>query len=101
MRTWFELLFLSSRYGCLPYRRLSGGGRIFEVQLLVLRDRVLDFDGRAAGTFRVRILCPFGWLQELLHKIPGKKLSTGKLKPLRYVKYGVLALTVVLLPACL
>lgn len=87
--------------GACPIGRLSGGGRIFEVQLLVLRDRVLDFDGRAAGTFRVRFLCPFGWLQELLHKIPGKKLSTGKLKPLRYVKYGVLALTVVLLPAVL
>ena len=26
-------------------------------------------------------LCPFGWFQELLHKIPTKKLSTKKLKP--------------------
>ena len=43
-------------------------------------------------------MCPFGWLQELLHKIPGKKLSTKKLKPLTYVKYAVLLFAVVLLP---
>ena len=30
-------------------------------------------------------LCPFGWFQELLHKIPTKKLSTKKLKPLTMV----------------
>lgn len=43
-------------------------------------------------------LCPFGWFQELLHKIPTKKLSTKKLKPLTYLKYAVLLVMVVLLP---
>ena len=43
-------------------------------------------------------LCPFGWFQELLHKIPAKKLSTKKLKPLTYLKYVVLLVMVVLLP---
>ena len=43
-------------------------------------------------------LCPFGWFQELLHKIPTKKLSTKKLKPLTYLKYVVLLVMVVLLP---
>ena len=43
-------------------------------------------------------LCPFGWFQELLHKIPSKKLSTKKLKPLTYLKYVVLLVMVVLLP---
>ena len=38
-------------------------------------------------------------LQELLHKIPSKKLSTKKLKPLTYLKYIILLLAVVLLPA--
>ena len=61
----------------------------------------LILTGVLLGRFVCGFLCPFGWLQELLHKIPGKKLSTSKLKPLRYVKYGVLALTVVLLPAVL
>ena len=43
-------------------------------------------------------LCPFGWFQELLHKIPTKKFSTKKLKPLTYLKYVVLLVMVVLLP---
>ena len=33
-----------------------------------------------------------------MHKIPGKKLSTAKLKPLRYLKYVILVVFVILLP---
>ena len=33
-----------------------------------------------------------------MHKIPSPKLSTKKLKPLRYLKYAVLLVMVVLLP---
>lgn len=50
------------------------------------------------GRFICGFLCPFGWFQELLHKIPTKKFSTKKLKPLTYVKYFVLLFFVVLLP---
>ena len=57
--------------------------------------------GVLLGRFVCGFLCPFGWLQELLNKIPGKKLSTRRLKPLRCLKYVVLLLTVVLLPALL
>ena len=39
--------------------------------------------------------------QELLHKIPTKKLSTKRLKPLTYLKYAVLLVMVFLLPAFL
>lgn len=55
--------------------------------------------GVLLGRFICGFLCPFGWLQELLHKIPSKKLSTKKLKPLTYLKYIILLLSVVLLPA--
>ena len=54
--------------------------------------------GVLLGRFVCGFLCPFGWLQELLHKIPGKKLSTKKLKALTYIKYVVLLFAVVLLP---
>lgn len=54
--------------------------------------------GVLLGRFVCGFLCPFGWLQELLHKIPGKKLSTKRLKPLTYIKYVVLLFAVVLLP---
>ena len=53
------------------------------------------------GRFICGFLCPFGWFQELLHKIPSKKLSSKRLKPLTYVKYAVLLGMVVLMPAFL
>lgn len=55
--------------------------------------------GVMLGRFICGFLCPFGWFQDLLHKIPGKKLSTAKLKPLRYLKYVILVVFVILLPA--
>ena len=55
--------------------------------------------GVLLGRFICGFLCPFGWLQDLLHKIPSPKLSTRRLKPLRYIKYAVLLIMVVLLPA--
>lgn len=54
--------------------------------------------GVLLGRFICGFLCPFGWLQDLLHKIPGPKFSTEKLRALIYVKYVVLVLAVVLLP---
>lgn len=43
-------------------------------------------------------LCPFGWFQELLHKIPTKKFSTKRLHLLTYLKYVILVLFVIVLP---
>ena len=45
--------------------------------------------GVLLGRFICGFLCPFGWLQDLLHKVPTKKFSTKKLKPLTYIKYAV------------
>lgn len=59
---------------------------------------ILILFGVLLGRFICGFLCPFGWFQELLHKSPSKKLSTKKVKPLRYLKYVVLAVMVVLLP---
>ena len=60
---------------------------------------ILILLGVLLGRFICGFLCPFGWLQELLHKIPSPKCSTKRLKPLRYLKYAVLLIMVVLLPA--
>ena len=52
------------------------------------------------GSFVGRMVCgwacPFGLLQELLHKIPSRKF--GVWQPLRYIKYGLLLLMVIILP---
>ncbi len=52
------------------------------------------------GRFICGFLCPFGFVQDLLHKIKVKKLSLPKKLDtiLRYVKYGILAVFVVILP---
>ena len=54
--------------------------------------------GILLGRFICGFLCPFGWLQELLHKIPSKKYSTKKLKALTYLKYVILVVFVIALP---
>lgn len=62
---------------------------------------ILILLGVLLGRFICGFLCPFGWLQELLHHIPSPKLSSKRLKPLRYLKYAVLLVMVVLLPTVL
>lgn len=54
--------------------------------------------GVLLGRFVCGFLCPFGWFQELLHKIPTKKIQTKKVKHLTYLKYAVLLIMVILLP---
>ena len=62
---------------------------------------ILILFGVLLGRFICGFLCPFGWFQELLHKLPVPKRSTKKLRPLTYLKYAVLLGMVFLLPAFL
>lgn len=58
--------------------------------------------GVMLGRFVCGFLCPFGLLQELLYKIPGKKLKKSKItRGLSYVKYVVLLGLVVIVPIVL
>lgn len=59
---------------------------------------ILIFFGVFFGRFICGFLCPFGWFQDLLHKIPFKKISTKKLKYLTYIKYIILIVAVFMLP---
>ena len=52
--------------------------------------------GGAFGRLICGWACPFGLIQELLHKIPSRKF--GVPRGLRYIKYGFLLIFVVLLP---
>ena len=60
---------------------------------------IIALFGMIAGKWICGWLCPFGWLQDLLHKIPGRKLKIPKkLKWLEHSKYVFLAVFVVALP---
>jgi ferredoxin-type protein NapH len=59
----------------------------------------LGFLGTLVGRLPCGWLCPFGFIQDLLYKIPSRKFNLWA--PLRWVKYGVLAVVVVLLPLLL
>jgi ferredoxin-type protein NapH len=56
----------------------------------------IGFIGVLVGRVPCGWLCPFGFIQDLLHKIPSPKFSLWR--PLRWVKYGVLLVLVVLMP---
>lgn len=58
----------------------------------------LILTGVLLGRIVCGFLCPFGWFQELLHKIPTKKFSTRKLHILTYLKYVILVVFVIVLP---
>ena len=63
---------------------------------------LLIFFGAVAGRFICGFLCPFGFLQDLLYKIPFfKKIKSFKIdKYLRWIKYIILIVLVIILPLC-
>ncbi len=56
----------------------------------------LGFIGVLVGRIPCGWLCPFGFIQELIHKIPSPKFPLWR--PLRWGKYAVLVILVILAP---
>ena len=56
----------------------------------------LGLIGSLVGRMPCAWLCPFGFMQELIHKIPSPKIDIPRF--LAWIKYAVLAFMVVLLP---
>lgn len=60
---------------------------------------LLTLMGLAAGRLVCGWLCPFGLVQDLLSRVPSRKFAVnGSWSNLRYAKYAVLAVFVLLLP---
>ncbi len=98
MRTGIKLLLLSRCNRSLSIGAFQAvvGSSKFKFSYYITGFFILL--GVILGRFICGFLCPFGWFQDLLHKIPGKKFSTARLKPLRYLKYIILIVFVILLP---
>ncbi len=87
--------------GACPIGSLQAvlGGRKAGFPFYVLGTLMLF--GVVLGRAACGLLCPFGLVQDLLHKIPVRKVRIPKRidRPARYVKYGILLTLVILLPA--
>lgn len=61
---------------------------------------ILILIGSLLGRLVCGLLCPFGFVQDLLHKIPLRKLriATRVDRALRWLKYGILLVFVIILP---
>lgn len=80
-------------------RFLSGGGRLIEIQLFLLYNRISDPGWCPFRALYMRIFVPLWLAAGSSSQNSGKKLSTERLKPLTYLKYAVLFFTVIALPA--
>ena len=60
---------------------------------------ILLLYGLILGRTICGFLCPFGLIQELLHKIPGRKIGKNRFtRTLSYLKYIILAVFVIIIP---
>lgn len=86
--------------GACPIGALQAvlGGNRFSFSYYVVG--TLIFFGALFGRLICGFLCRFGFIQDLLYKIPLPKLTVPKIidKPLRWLKYVVLLIAVILLP---
>ena len=87
-------------WGSCPIGSLQAviGSGSFQLSFYVVG--ILSVFGITMGRFICGFLCPFGFLQDLLHKIPFvKKISTFRgEKQLRFLKYVILLVFVLILP---
>ena len=89
--------------GACPIGSLQAvlGGRRHDFSFYVIG--LIMLFGLVLGRVICGFLCPFGLVQDLLHRIPAPRLRVPKKadRALRWLKYAVLALFVVLLPVFL
>lgn len=87
-------------WGACPIGMLQAGvaGMLsFPTTLLIIGFILIA--GISLGRLVCGWFCPFGLIQELIYKLPGPKLEPDRLKSLAYLKYMVLIIFVILLPA--
>lgn len=89
--------------GACPVGSLQNALSAYKFKIPYYVMGLLIFFGVILGRIVCAFLCPFGFLQDLLHKIPFfKKIKSFKGdRVLRWLKYGVLVVMVIVLPICI
>ena len=88
--------------GACPIGSLQNALSAYKFRLPYYVVGLILFFGTLLGRLICGFLCPFGFLQDLLHKIPfpvKRKIFRAD-KYLRYIKYIILTFLVILLPIC-
>jgi 4Fe-4S ferredoxin iron-sulfur binding domain-containing protein len=89
--------------GACPIGSLQAviGGRKFSMSYYIAG--IMIFFGAMFGRLVCGFMCPFGFVQDLLYKIPVKKFKIPPAidRVLRYLKYVILALFVIIFPLLL
>lgn len=85
--------------GACPVGSLQAVAAGFSFQLSFYAVGLLALTGVFLGRFTCGWICPFGYIQDLLHRLPSPKLKLPGW--MRYIKYFMLFIPVLILPALL
>ncbi len=94
----FELLLMPCRFRSLSHRCFSGSGWVFKIQIFLLHHGFIILLGVILGRFYMRFPLSLRMVPGFAAQDTRQKFSTQKLKPLRYLKYLILLVFVILLP---
>lgn len=88
--------------GSCPLGALQSVIAYYKYQISFYATGTLMLFGIIAGRFICGYACPFGFFQDLLHKIPSRKITLSKkFSWLTHTRYFLLVLLVIVLPALL
>ncbi len=85
--------------GSCPIGSLQAVLNAYKYKITLYVSGIILLFGMALGRWICGWLCPFGFIQDLLYRIPSKKVKLPRsLRFLKYLKYVVLVVMVILLP---
>lgn len=94
----FELLLMPCRFRSLSHRCFSGSGWVFKIQIFLLHHGIYHLTWCNLRSIYMRFPLSLRMVPGSAAQDTRQKFSTQKLKPLRYLKYLILLVFVILLP---
>lgn len=92
----FELLLMPCRFRSLSHRCFSGSGWVFKIQIFLLHHGIYHLTWCNLRSIYMRFPLSLRMVPGSAAQDTRQKFSTQKLKPLRYLKYLILLVFVIL-----